>query len=483
MKKKPAAPAADSQPAKRGASTISTALVPVEVPELPDKRRRSLIMQLAAESQNQGHCPLSLRRARLEEQKQRFSSKAAIADSQALPEPEDRISLAIGIAGQTCSASASSVSMRRTPQGKIQLIFESQTGGASFEAIVEACKEAEKKALQTAKSSQSQGAPLTTSENPRCLEMALPQVDGKKPPGTLQAHKTGLRFVSQSTENVSADPPFDILYSSIDFACSQQGRSDGMLLYLHLKKPLEISGKNLPGLLFSRSGDMPKGSKTDIFQEFKSFCEHIASLSKLSLQHVEEEQKFQGIPKGTGRVCPSRPQLSLCKQALLCLDLKPALCLQLSDIDVIIMEPSKLLNPKLFELVVIFKDFGKHPVRIEDVSINDSERIHTWLSETETVWYNIATNHKWQGIVQQIIRNPTDFLDRGGWDGALDVVEESGQMVPISVEPDFDKSGDIEDAGQEDDDEEEEEDSESDSFESSSEEPPHKRLRRAKASK
>jgi len=285
---------------------------------------------------------------------------------------------------------------------------------------------------------------------------ARPQLTRKKTTtGTLTAHLNGLRFVTTEKNKI------DIIYGNIKNAFYQPAEegSHNVTIHFELKNPILL--------------DKSKTKKTNHMQFFVEVVESSEDLSMSSrfrdedglaeeqeerrrkkrwnerfLQFVKEvEDKLLKDPNQpklefdipykelsfTG--VPARQQVTIMPtvHSLVALDDNPPMVVNLSEVEIAVFERIQF-GLKNFDLVFVWKDFKKPPMRIEAIPVKSFEPIKHWLNSCDIVFYESTQNILWKSVMKTINEDVEGFWKDGGFDIFLaknaedDVSEEDEEM-------------------------------------------------------
>lgn len=204
-----------------------------------------------------------------------------------------------------------------------------------------------------------------------------PNISGKKTQGSLEGHQNGLRFTSSKGEKL------DIIYTNIKHAIFQPVENELIvLLHFHLHNSIMVGNKKTIDVQFYteagiQSDDLDtrrragmdldeiqqeqreKKYKEKLNKEFKNFAEAVQALSNENVDFdiPYRELGFFGVPFKTNVfIMPS-------VNCLLSLVEQPFFVLSLSEIEVAHFERVQFAL-RNFDLVFVFKNYAKPPIRI-----------------------------------------------------------------------------------------------------------------------
>jgi len=325
-----------------------------------------------------------------------------------------------------------------------ELTFRSEQR-ENLDAVLRAFKDAHKRfkqretegdlaVLQKAGALEHHSVPLQTSRQPHCLrDLNLkPTVSSssRRPVGTLEAHTNGFRFlVKGSTEKI------DVLYSQVRHAIFQpcERNSLTVLLHLHLHEPIAAGKRKTQDLQFFTEvgvqvedlSQRKSGSAFDpdeILEEqnqrqmkerlnacFKNFCKKVEDTRLLRFDIPYVETAFQGV------VHKSSIELGFCKDCLVGLQEWPPVCIDLSEVDIVVFERA-MINLREFDMVLVKKNYEEAPVRITTIPKHNLDAFKRWFGKMNMTWYECSMNMQWAAVMREVIGNLPHFLEQGGWD-------------------------------------------------------------------
>lgn len=294
-----------------------------------------------------------------------------------------------------------------------------------------------------------------------------PNVGGKKAPGTLEIHSTGLRFQAARGEKL------DLIFKNVKLAFYQPAEKEILvIMHFHLHHPIMIGKKKTKDVQFyvevmeasysldqtRRSGYDPdeleeeqreRAMRVRMNQEFQNFVKKIEEQAKdLEFDIPYRDLGFYGVPnKSTSFIMPA-------VNALVELTEPPWLVVALNDIEVAHFE-RVVYGLKNFDLVLVLKDFSQKPLQINSINMEHLEPLKSWLDSCNIKFYEGTANLNWNSIMKHVNDIGLEgFYDDGGWkflnmQGSSD--EEEGES---DNESEFAPSGS--DSGEEESDEDSE---------------------------
>mmetsp|Transcript_2232 Transcript_2232/g.3562 ORF Transcript_2232/g.3562 Transcript_2232/m.3562 type:complete len:816 (-) Transcript_2232:34-2481(-) len=276
-----------------------------------------------------------------------------------------------------------------------------------------------------------------------------PNISGKKTEGSLEAHQNGLRFVSSRGEKL------DIIYSNIKQAIFQPVENELIVLvhfYLHnsimvgTKKTLHLQFYAEAGIqsddldMRRRSGmdldeiqqeQRERKYKEKLNKEFKNFCEQVQQVSgeKIDFDIPYRELGFYGVPYKTNVfIMPS-------VNCLLSLIEQPFFIIMLNEIEIAHFERVHF-GLRNFDLVFVFKDYTKPPMRICSIPAEYLESIKDWLNDIDILYSESVNPMNWGNIMKEITKDLESFIEEGGWNFLQDSDSEGQPQEDSEQEED-----------------------------------------------
>merc|ERR1719251_119304 len=305
--------------------------------------------------------------------------------------------------------------------------------------------------------------------NPKLKDLYIrPNIVQKRLSGILEAHTNGFRYTSIRGDRV------DILYNNIKHALFQP--CDGemiILLHFHLKNPIMFGKKKQQDVQFYTevgeiTTDLGKHQhmhdrddlaaeqaerelRHKLKQGFKGFCDKVEQMTKSSVEFEVpfRDLGFSGVPhRETVLLQPT-------SSCLVNLTQWPPFVITLEDMELCHFERVSF-SMKNFDMVFIFKDYGKKISMVTAIPMTMLDHVKEWLNSCDIKYTEGLQSLNWGKIMKTIVEDPEGFFDSGGWN-FLD--PESGDE---DEDDDDDSDEDETFAAADDDSGEEEEDEDSD---------------------
>lgn len=288
--------------------------------------------------------------------------------------------------------------------------------------------------------------------------------------GNLEAHETGFRFNSSKGEHV------DVIYTNIKHAVYQPCENDQLvLIHLNLVDPIIVGKKKTQDIQFytetrSAGDDLNvrrrAGYDPDEIMEEQREREMIEKLNKTFKRFVKETEEeylekynmdfdipyrelgFQGTP------AKSNVDIFPCRDCLVSVSEWPPFVMTIEEVDIVYFERVSF-GLRNFDMVFVFKDYGRTPMRVSAIPIESLVPIKQWLGELSIPWYEGPTNMNWNNVLKEVLKDKAGFVEAGGWEGWFgDAEEDSDDEDDEDSEYDEDEDDeDDEEAGDDDDDE------------------------------
>ena len=271
---------------------------------------------------------------------------------------------------------------------------------------------------------------------------ARPQLSRKKTTGTLAAHSNGLRYSTSDKFKV------DVLYANIKAAFYQPAEdTHQVLLHFELRHPIlldrsktkktsflqiyyevvdvseDLSSSNRyrdeDGLLEEQQERIRRKRWNERFLDFVKQVEtklsdaQAAGLTGLDGGRLEfdipyRELAFTGVPaKSSVDIMPT-------VHSLVALDDSPPLVLPLNEVEIAVFERVQF-GLRNFDLVFVYRDFSRLPMRIDSIPMRFLEPIKHWLNSCDIVYYESNQNLLWKAVMKHINSDVEDFWRQGGW--------------------------------------------------------------------
>ena len=324
-----------------------------------------------------------------------------------------------------------------------------------------------------------------------------PSPDTKRVPGSLSIHENGLRYQS----SLKQDSRIDILFSNMKHLFFQPCKDELIvLIHVHLKTPLIVGKKKTFDVQFYREAsdiafDETNGArrgarrrygdddeleqeqeerrrKAALDKEFRKFAELIADSSHgaVDLDIPFRELGFQGVPfRAATFLMPTR-------DCLVQLIDPPFLVVTLEEVEIAHLERVQF-GLKNFDMVFVFRDFGKAVVHVNTIPIEVLEDVKSWLTDVDIPFTESTINLNWSTIMKTLQADPKQFFLDGGWsflagnsddeeseqseeESEYEVSDEDPEDEDVDSEDDYSEGGDDDSgsdfSGDDDDDDEEE---------------------------
>ncbi|GAM27039.1 hypothetical protein SAMD00019534_102140 [Acytostelium subglobosum LB1] len=303
---------------------------------------------------------------------------------------------------------------------------------------------------------------LTKGRIPKLSDTSVrPTLSGRRSLGNLEAHENGLRFTPTGNKDKT---PIDILYKNIKHALFQQADQEStVLVHFHLHNALMIGKKKSKDVQFyseisemSQSLDMNSRSMNDEMDEEvreREFKKKLNNEYQAFVKRVEEivpggfefdipyrDLAFYGVPNVTTVLL--QPSV----QCLVNLLETPFFVLTLDELEIACFERVSR-NLRNLDLVFVFKDFTRVPIRISTIPREYFEHIKEWLDQCNIKFYLSERNLNWKKIMQEINADLRQWNEDGGWsflepDGSSDDEEDDDDEDYVPSEDESDVSSD-----------------------------------------
>lgn len=119
------------------------------------------------------------------------------------------------------------------------------------------------------------------------------------------------------------------------------------------------------------------------------------SANKIEFDIPYKELGFTGVP------AKQQVQIMPTVHSLVALDDNPPMVVNLNEVEIACMERIQF-GLKNFDLVFVWKDFKKLPMRIEAIPIKSFEPIKHWLNSCDIVFYESSQNILWKTVMKQV---------------------------------------------------------------------------------
>uniref|UniRef100_A0A8C5M6J7 FACT complex subunit n=1 Tax=Leptobrachium leishanense TaxID=445787 RepID=A0A8C5M6J7_9ANUR len=264
--------------------------------------------------------------------------------------------------------------------------------------------------------------------NPKLKDLYIrPNIAQKRMQGSLEAHVNGFRFTSVRGDKV------DILYNNIKHAIFQP--CDGemiIVLHFHLKNAIMFGKKRHTDVQFYTevgeiTTDLGKHQhmhdRDDLYAEqleremrhklktaFKNFIEKVESLTKEDLEFEVpfRDLGFNGAPYRS--TCLLQPTSS----ALVNTTEWPPFVVTLDEVELVHFERVQF-HLKNFDMVIIYKEYGKKVTMINAIPVGSLDPIKEWLNSCDIKYTEGVQSLNWTKIMKTIVDDPEGFFEQGGW--------------------------------------------------------------------
>ncbi|KIY43663.1 FACT complex subunit SPT16 [Fistulina hepatica ATCC 64428] len=261
-----------------------------------------------------------------------------------------------------------------------------------------------------------------------------PALDGKRLPGEVQIHQSGVRYQHPTGQKV------DILFNNVKHLFFQPCDHELLVIvHFHLKAPIMIGKKKASDVQFFREATDVQFDETGnrkrkhrygdddeiemeqqerkrrlmLNKEIKAFAEKVAEAASMGGDNLEldipfRELSFEGVPFRSGvRLQPTT-------ECLVHLTDPPFLVVTLADIEIASLERVQY-GLKHFDLCFIFKDYSKPPLHINSISSTQMDDVKNWLDSVDIPMSEGPVNLNWGPIMKHINEDPHEFFVQGGW--------------------------------------------------------------------
>jgi len=327
---------------------------------------------------------------------------------------------------------------------------------------------------------------------PRLSDLTMrPVFAGRKTQGNLEAHTNGLRFISTRSEVV------DIMYNNIKYAIFQPCESEIMvLIHFHLKNPIMVGKKKHVDIQYftevvdsSQAVDTGRRSMYDpdemddeqrervlrkrLNTAFKDFCKKVDSVAKKNSYEVEFDVPYRDLGF-TGNPHKEMVKILPTLNCLVNLTETPFFVVDLDHVDHVHFERITYMS-KAFDMIIINKDFGKMPSRIDMIPNADKDSIQEWLTSMDITYTEGPMNLNWKSILSTAKEDDRFYMNteddeytkkEAGWeilrmfgrDDDDDDDDDDGDDSEFGDESDVEEEEELEEDDEEDFDSEDDED-------------------------
>lgn len=280
-----------------------------------------------------------------------------------------------------------------------------------------------------------------------------PALDGKRLPGEVEIHQSGLRYQSPM-----GSQKIDVLFSNIKHLFFQPCDKELLVIvHIHLKAPIMIGKRKAHDIQFFREASDVQFDETGnrkrkhrygdedeiemeqqerrrrqmLNKEFKLFAERVAEAASTSTGDTLEvdipfrELSFEGVPFRTNvRLQPTT-------ECLVHLVDPPFLVVTLNEIEIASLERVQF-TLKQFDMVLVFKDFTRTPLHINSIPSSQLDDVKNWLDSVDIPMSEGPVNLNWGPVMKTINDDPYEFFQQGGWSflggaGAESEMEEDSE--------------------------------------------------------
>ncbi|EMR63682.1 putative fact complex subunit spt-16 protein [Eutypa lata UCREL1] len=262
-----------------------------------------------------------------------------------------------------------------------------------------------------------------------------PAMEGKRVPGKVEIHQNGIRYQSP----LSTQQRVDVLFSNIRHLFFQPCAHELIVvIHVHLKDPIIIGNKKktkdvqfyreATDIQFDETGNRKRKyrygdedefeaeqeerrRRAELDRQFKLFSEKIAEAGRNDGIEVDmplRELGFNGVP------FRSNVYIQPTTDCLIQITEPPFLVVTLDDIEIAHLERVQF-GLKNFDLVFVFKDFGRPPVHVNTIPVESLEDVKEWLDSSDIAYSEGPLNLNWPTIMKTVTADPHQFFVDGGW--------------------------------------------------------------------
>lgn len=231
----------------------------------------------------------------------------------------------------------------------------------------------------------------------------------------------------------------DILFSNVRHLFFQPCQNELIvIIHIHLKDPIIVGNKKktkdvqfyreATDIQFDETGNRKRkyryGDEDEFEAEqeerrrrgeldrlFKGFAEKIAEAGRNEQIEVDmpiRDLGFFGVP------FRSNVYIQPTTECLIQLTEPPFMVITLEDIEVAHLERVQF-GLKNFDLVFVFKDFGRPPYHINTIPVESLEDVKDFLDSSEIAYSEGPLNLNWPTIIKTVTADPHQFFVDGGW--------------------------------------------------------------------
>jgi len=308
---------------------------------------------------------------------------------------------------------------------------------------------------QNAHASPTEPLRLMGNQRPSLRDIHMrPQIGPRiKAAGRLDCHCNGFRFLSARGE------AFELPFSNIKHALFQQSdkKNANSIMHFELKEPVNHAKKPWYQIQFltevvgaedlmdkrgmAYGGYDAMEDREDEIQErklqtmnaaFKHFCKQVEDVASKSDHPFSFDIPllslgFHGNPLRSLVPCfPTR-------DCVVAMQEWPAFCMSISEMEFVVFERySQQLSE--FDLLFINKNYEKMPTKISAIRRTDIDKIKTWLTEINMVWYHSNVPLIWSKVMKDVIQQIQHrrFVEDGGWESWFDEAKRESEEEPES---------------------------------------------------
>ncbi|KAJ2904211.1 uncharacterized protein MKZ38_008541 [Zalerion maritima] len=262
-----------------------------------------------------------------------------------------------------------------------------------------------------------------------------PALEGKRVAGKVEIHQNGIRYQSP----LSTHQRVDILFSNIRHLFFQPCQHELIvIIHVHLKDPIIVGNKKktkdvqfyreATDITFDETGNRKRKyrygdedefeaeqeerrRRADLDKLFKAFAEKIAEAGRNENIEVDmplRDLGFNGVP------FRSNVYIQPTTECLIQLTEPPFMVLTIEDIEIAHLERVQF-GLKNFDLVFVFKDFGRAPYHVNTIPVESLEDVKEWLDSSDIAFTEGPLNLNWPTIMKTVTADPHQFFADGGW--------------------------------------------------------------------
>ena len=145
-----------------------------------------------------------------------------------------------------------------------------------------------------------------------------------------------------------------------------------------------------------------------------------AGAGRIEFDIPYRELAFVGVPaKSAVDIMPT-------VHSLVALDDTPPLVLPLSEVEIAVFERVQF-GLRNFDLVFVYRDFSRLPMRIDSIPMKYLEPIKHWLNSCDIVYYESNQNLLWKAVMKHINSDIEEFWKTGGWSFLAENDDDAGE--------------------------------------------------------